>query len=191
MANWASVIYKAVGEKDDLQRIYEILTDLQTTKEQLCDNDFGNMWLGNLLVKLGFDWQNKKCRGYVSSFSLDDFSLDIFMETAWGEQCDVRYAIMEAFPGTHVYFMEEELGCGVCYTNDKNHEYFEDRYIVTGEEIDTEYFSDIELAAQYISSVTGISPIEPTLEAVQEAINEYTDRTDECLNIYEFEYTED
>ena len=63
----------------------------------------------------------------ITDYSLDGNVLTINQETAWCEQEGVRRIIEEKFPSIKVYFMEEESGCGVFYTNDSSGDYFPER----------------------------------------------------------------
>lgn len=44
---------------------------MEKRKTSILPNGFGKMWLGNLVYKLGGDWEKLRCRGEITDFSLD------------------------------------------------------------------------------------------------------------------------
>ena len=65
MPNWAYTQYHAVGDKEQLQQLHSIMDELESMKAPgLHENGFGPSWLGNLIIKLGGDWEKIYCRGY-------------------------------------------------------------------------------------------------------------------------------
>ena len=128
MPNWCSTSYKCVGDLKEVKSLHKILKYIDKRKTTILKNGFGKWWLGNLVHKLGGDWEKYRCRGEITDYFLDGNVLTINQETAWCEQEGLRQIIEEKFPSIKVYFMEEEPGCGVFYTNDSSGEYFPERY---------------------------------------------------------------
>ena len=118
MPNWCDTSYKCVGDLKEVKSLHKVLKYMEKRKTSILKNGFGKMWLGNLVHKLGGDWEKSRCRGEITDFSLDGNVLTINQETAWCEQEGVRQIIEKTYPSIKVYFMEQEPGCGVFYTND-------------------------------------------------------------------------
>lgn len=193
MPNWASVTYKCVGSPKEVGQLHSALKEIEQCKTTLIKNGFGKWWLGNLVVKLGGDWEKYRCRGEITDFDLDaDDCLTIWMETAWCEQEGVREIIEQTFRSITVFYIEEEPGCGVYCTNDRSRAFFTDRYFLDSSE-DTDYFSSIESAAERVAEIVG-HVVDLSVEAMQKALNEYVERQNKpnlfyCL--HEFEIVDD
>lgn len=162
MPNWCDCTYKCVGEPKEVKSLYRVLKYIEKRKTSIIENGFGKWWLGNLVTKLGGDWEKYRCRGEIIGYDYDMESnvLTIYQSTAWCEQEGVRGIIEERFPSIKVYYREEEPGCGVYYTNDSSGEYFPERYYLDSYE-DCEYFRTIEEAAGWVSEIVG-KTIPPT-----------------------------
>ena len=150
---------------------------MEKRKTSILSNGFGKMWLGNLVHKLGGDWEKLRCRGEITDFSLDGNVLTINQETAWCEQEGVRQIIEKAFPNIKVYFLEQESGCGVYYTNDASGDYFPERYFLDSNE-DWEYFETLDDAAEFVSKIVGYD-LEPSVTAIQNALDAYVKKHEE------------
>ena len=91
MPNWCDTTYICDGSKRQLIQLYNNIRDCKKGKYNLIKNDFGNLWLGNLLIALGCkDPNNKRARGDIVDCYWVNDTLVIHMETAWCEQEDVR-----------------------------------------------------------------------------------------------------
>lgn len=156
MPNWCSTDYKIIGDEKELKELKAILDRMKERDKPLNKNDFGNMWLGDLITELGFDWNEFRCRGSITDYSLEDNVLTICQETAWCEQEGVRMAIEERFPSLTVYFVEEETGCCIFRTNDATGDMFKYRYLLVSDE-DWEYFSSKDEMEGYIEKNYGDS----------------------------------
>ena len=92
--------------------LHDALKYIDKRKTTIVPNGFGKWWLGNLVTRLGGNWEDYPCRGDITSYSLEnETSLMIWQNTAWGEQEGVRKIIEEKLPSIKVYFQEEEPGC--------------------------------------------------------------------------------
>ena len=171
MPNWCSVSYKCVGDSKEVKSLYNVLEYINKRKTTILKNGFGKWWLGNLVHKLGGDWEKYRCRGEIIDYSLDGNVLTINQETAWCEQEGVRQIIEEKFPGIKVYFMEEEPGCEVFYTNDDSGDYFPERFFLNSYE-GCEYFETIEEAAEYVSEIVG-RKVKTDIGAIHRALDAY------------------
>lgn len=188
MPNWCDTTYKCVGDLKEVKALHRILKYIDKRKTSITKNGFGKWWLGNLVVKLGGDWERYRCRGEIIDYDFDGNVLTINQSTAWCEQEGVREIIEEKFPSIKVYYREEESGCEVFNTNDANGKYFPERYYLDSCE-DSEYFRTIEEAAHYVSEIIGKS-VEPDKNAIEEALDEYTEQLDDediWYSFHEFE----
>lgn len=191
MPNWAFVHYKVVGDKKEIATLDEILTNMRdgVYKDDgmvsLIKNDFGPMWLGNLVHVLGGNWEEIYCRGEITDFQLseDDSSLSVCMETAWSEPNEVRAFIQQKFPNLNILFSVEEPGMGVYATNDtefyENFRYYLDVCIDSRDcDMESEYFPTLEAVVAYIKEHLPVEPsvvLEPTKESINAFIDNWTE----------------
>lgn len=191
MPNWCDCVYKCVGDPKEVRSLHKVLKYIDKRKTSIVDNGFGKWWLGNLVTKLGGNWEKYRCRGEIIYYELNDNVLTIDQSTAWCEQEGVRQIIEEKFPSIKVYYREEEQGCGVFYTNDSSGEYFPERYYLDSYD-DSEYFRTIEEAAMYVSEIVG-KIVPPTEKDITQALDGYTEQQDNeniWYSFHEFEVVE-
>lgn len=187
MPNWASVTYKCVGAAKEVTELNTILERMNSRKEPKHPNGFGNLWLGELVIELGLDWEKLRCRGEITDYNCDEECVTIYQQTAWCEQEGVRQAIETKFPSIKVYFLEEEPGCEVYYTNDINGDWFSERFLLDGEEV-WEYFETIEEVSEYVNQTYGLTT-KADLEDIQMQLEEYVEGYDDddfYLKLHEF-----
>jgi len=111
----------------------------------------------------------------------------IWQNTAWGEQEGVRRIIEQKLPSIKVYF-QEEPGCVLFATN--SFEHFPERYLLDSYE-EPLYFVDIEEAAKCVSDIVG-HPVEPNVEAIDQALDDYLEVHEDNDTWYIFhEFIED
>ena len=167
---------------------------MEKRKTSILSNGFGKMWLGNLVYKLGGNWEELRCRGEITDFSLDSNVLTINQQTAWCEQEGVRLIIEQTFPSIKVYYMEQESGCEVFCTNDASGEYFPERYFLDSYE-DWEYFETIDDAAKFVSRIVGFE-VEADINSIDKALDDYVEEHEEenediFYSFHEFKVVED
>ena len=167
---------------------------MEKRKTSILSNGFGKMWLGNLVHKLGGNWEELRCRGEITDFSLDGNVLTINQQTAWCEQEGVREIIEKSFPSIKVYYMEQESGCEVFCTNDASGEYFPERYFLDSFE-DWEYFETLDDAAKFVSNIIG-HEVEPSVDEIDKALDKYVEEHEEenediFYSFHEFKVVED
>lgn len=192
MPNWCDTTYKCVGDLKEVRSLYRILKYIDNRKTPIVPNGFGNRWLGNLVTKLGGNWESCRCRGEILDYHIDGNVLTIYQSTAWCEQEGVREIIEKAYPSIKVYYREEEPGCEVYCTNDSSGTYFPDRYYLDAPCGDSEYFETIEDAVKYITELIG-KEVEPNKKAIDTALEEYTklqDDEDICYYFHEYDVIE-
>ena len=192
MPNWCDTTYKCVGSAKEVAELNTILERMNQRKEPIHPNGFGTLWLGELVIELGFDWEKYRCRGEITDFNYDgEGLLTIYQNTAWCEQEGVRKAIQERFPTIKVYFREEESGCEVYYTNDLSGDWFPEKFLLDGEDV-WEYFERLEELSKFLNDRYGLTT-KADLEDIQMQLNEYVEGYEDedfYLNLHEFQYVE-
>ena len=189
MPNWASVTYECVGDSIVELLLHDALKYIDKRKTSIVPNDFVKWWLGNLVTRLGGNWEDYPCRGEITSYSLEnDTTLMIYQNTAWGEQEGVRRIIEEKMPSIKVYFQEEEPGCGLFATN--SFEHFPERYLLDSYD-EPLYFETIDEAAKCVADIVGYT-VEPTVNAIDQALDDYMAEHEDNNIWYSFhEFIED
>lgn len=193
MPNWAYTQYHAVGDKEQLKKLHSIMDELECMKDPgLHENSFGSTWLGNLVIKLGGDWEKTYCRGYWDNLLLhDDGTVSFSVESAWGELNEVREFIEKKFPGVKLYFQCEESGNGVYETNDDTGEYFPERYYLWVEDSETQYHETLEGLINDVENITGSKNLK-TLDSCRKALESYSRKNhDLCYTLEEFSLVDD
>lgn len=197
MPNWCYTTYKIFGSKESRDEIKKVLDKMKADEEPVVENGFGTMWLGCLLHYLGEDWHNVYCRGSVIDYDVQECRgeqcLRIDTETAWTECKEVRDFLQEKFEDLTIYYISEESGMEEYYTNDVTGDIFLTRYFLDTccTDLDSEYFRTIEEAADYINA-SGVfdTKVEPTLESINNAIEEYLSKhedEDEYISFHEYQ----
>lgn len=193
MPNWCDTTYKVVFEKEEeAKELYSILERLAKSHEPVVKNGFGNLWLGCVLHELGYntkelDQKGIRHRGEVTDFYLDDNILTICQNTAWCEQEGFRQCIEKKYD-CKVYYLDEEPGCDNYSTNDKEGEFFTDKYVVETDDC-TEYFTSLTDVVKYIDSEFSIEVPDTTLEEIEEKLQEYENEF--WISIHEVQYVND
>lgn len=130
MPNWCNTEVYIKGSKEDIDKIQKILDNLSDRLTSLIKNDFGNLWLGNLVTRLGVYWKDVYCRGCINEYSRpNDTTLNLSIESAWHEPDEVFDIIRKKFKSTEIYYRAEEGGVSHYYQYDPEHKYF-DRYVL-------------------------------------------------------------
>lgn len=177
MPNWCFSNYVAEGPKEQLQKLYNTMTELEAMPAPgLIENGFGSSWLGNLVAALGVDplaQSNFRCRGEYYNVDWNQSGYLTFdTMTAWCEADDTRRLIEEKFPGIHLYFISEEFGCSYWATNDIEGKYFSERYYLFAENFDgdSNYYdtlSELIEAVEKATGKTGLQTFEDCDKALQ------------------------
>lgn len=180
MPNWSQSCYIADGDKQQIKRLHGIMLELEDMKSPgLHDNDFGAMWLGNLVIKLGGDWEKIYCRGYWNYLELKDDHLIIDVEAVWSEPDQFRHFIESKFPGIKLYYQCIEEGQGIFTTNDSSGVYFPDRYYFWVEDEDTEYYESLESLTNAVENITGSKHL-TTLSSCKKALESFSRKHHHC-----------
>lgn len=196
MPNWVFTSYVVTGDKEQLEEIYNIMTELEDMESPgLHDSEFGPTWLGNLIIKLGGDWQNINCRGYWDNLEYYDDKLQFTVEGAWGELDEVRYFLEEKFPGIKIYYRAEDSDMGIYTTNDDTEQYFPEKYYlwVSGDDLDEEnsYHDSLKSLIREIENITGYKNLR-TYTSCEKALEKYSrNHSDFCYRLLEYEVIPD
>lgn len=155
------------------------MDELECMKEPLHPNGFGASWLGNLVIKLGRDWNKVYCRGSWDDLTFNGEEITFHVESAWGELNEVRELIEEHFPDIKLYFQSEEPGMGLYTTNDDTGQYFPDQFYLWVEDEDTEYYQDLKSLAEAVESITGSKHL-TTLDSCKKALESFSRKHHNC-----------
>ena len=188
MSNLALTSVYVVGDKRQLRSLYGKMARLENRKKPLIDSNFGNCWLGNLVAKLGANWQKIYCRGRWMSLQLKRNALYFFIETAWETPYKFLLLIQKVYPLLKVYFAAEGEGWDAYVTNDCEGIVFPHRYILDMPP-DVEYYVTIREVCEQVSAYIG-KEIEPTKEALFAAIDEWEEENtdiEKYIIVKEFE----
>ncbi len=189
MPNWCSTSVKIVGEKESIDKIHAILDEMQNGEDPKT-SDFGRMWLGELVKKLGGDIERVYCRGWIDWYDSNDEELSLSYESAWAPMFDVHNLIREKFPDVAVYYQAEEPGMIIYQTN--SYDYFPNRYYIRVEGMDIEpYVEDLNELISIVKDITGKSELK-TFEDCKSAMETYTEEHNDLgYTLEEFELIED
>ena len=184
MPNWCDTTYKCVGDLKEVRSLYKTIKANDKRKTPRVENGFGRLWLGCIINALGEDWEQLRCRGEITDYHIDGNILTISQNTAWCEQEGFRECIEKKYPSIKVYYQEQEPGCDVFYTNDSSGLYFPDRYFLDSYD-EPLYFETIGEAAECVSDIVG-HPVEATIKAIDEALDEYVEEHEDDDIFYSF-----
>lgn len=194
MPNWAYTMYIVRGDEEEVAKLHQVIKDLDTRAESLLPNDFGKLWMGNLVYVLGGDWEKVYCRGKILDYGMTENGVLRFdVESAWGELDEVRALILSRFPKLEIRFRSDEPDMDHFSTNDDSGATFSDRWLLDWEDAARnlylrEYFSDLPAVAAFLKEQNIVSetiaPTESALRSVLDAI--WTARPDEvCYTLKE------
>ena len=185
MANMASVSYAIEGPEESLKKIEEALVkavhsnnnkyDLYQAAEYLGLPDIKEARLGGELSDVP-GWDKKHSTLRFSS------------EERWGLQ-DFAELLEEKFPDISIYWVMEEPGMDLYFTNDKKGKYFPERYWVDTAQDDiyqSEYFCTEEDMYEWLNEKYGVK----SEEEVEAWNADYEATGDDCENfiyIHKFE----
>ena len=168
------------------------MAELENMKSPgLHENGFGSTWLGNLVIKLGGDWNKIYCRGSWDNLLYENGVISFSIESAWNEPNEVRHFIEEKFPNIKLYYQSEESGMGIYITNDDTGQYFPERFYLWVENEETEYYDNLENLILDIEKITGSKNLK-TLDSCRKALNSYSRKnSDLCYTLEEFSFVAD
>lgn len=176
--------YMVTGDKDQVKGLYSVMRELEKMDSPgLHENGFGSAWLGNLVVRLGGNYNKIYCRGsWFDLQLLSDDLLHFSVEAAWGEPFEVRQLLEETFPGIKIYYECSEPGMAVYETNDAEKKYFKDRYCLWTDRDGEEYYETLESLIKAVKKITGKTKLK-TFQDCLKALDE-THEIEYSLNEY-------
>lgn len=190
MPNWCYTHYTIEGESKELKTFYDLIKELDNKVVPDIKNDFGTLWLGSIVNRLGADWKTVCCRGKISDYQFTDNSLMISTSTAWTEMAEWRNFIKSKFPSFKFFFMSEEDGNEYYVTNDNKGKYYSYRYYLDDAESGSKYFETLKEACDYVSSLTGHKATD--LLEIQNAIDAFNaQQEDDCVSFHSFRILDD
>ena len=178
MPNWAYTSYVIKGSESEVAALHKTIKDLEAKKGSYLPNDFGKLWLGNLVSILGGDWEKIYCRGQILDYSLQDGLLKLNVESAWGEMDETRHFLQTVFPSLEIYYQTEEPGMCIFQTNDPDGTFFPEKWLLDwcDEKKNLylyEYFEDLPAVVAYLKENGVITKdVEATKEAITAALDE-------------------
>lgn len=187
MPNWCDTHYRILGDKNQIDEIYNAIEHLKSLPEPFVKNGFGKLWLGCLVNYLGGDWQKVNCRGEITDYMRYEESLDIYTMTAWAECNEVRAFLEDKFPDISIYYLAEEPGMCEYYTNDKDGSNFHAKYMLYIEDIlDEDYYWTLQEVAEAINDlgIEGLH-VEPDEQSINNVLSDYEESHDDFY--YSFE----
>lgn len=192
MPNWAYSQYHAIGDKEQLDKLHTIMSELEEMKSPgLHENGFGSTWLGNLVIKLGGDWKKIYCRGSWDNLIYEDGVISFSVESAWGELNEVRHLIEEKFPDIKLYYQCEELGMGIYITNDDTGQFFPEEYYLWVENGETDYYDNLDDLLKDVEKITGSKNLR-TLDSCRKALESYSRKNSDLgYTLEKFQVQED
>ena len=126
MANLCFTDIKIVDSEDNLELIEKNILD--ATSSNPLGSDFGNDWLGNLLLHIGVPEDevvhgNMRCRGIISCVDWCEKAgnkwINVFTETAWRPNVECVKKFAEHYSGTcKITYAGDEGWNGLFWTND-------------------------------------------------------------------------
>ena len=185
MPNWCFTSLVVRGDENEVRDLYEKMKSLEDRKETLVPNGFGKTWLGNLVTILGGDWDEVRCRGEWFNLALGDYEcvLRFDTESAWTYPEELIDFLLEKYPGIDIYFSAEEPSMAIYLTNDVDGLYFADRYVLSQEDSDPEYYSAGE-EKEFLRDLSEMIGKEiNNLDDVRKEVCEYnSEHEDNCID---------
>ena len=202
MANVCFTDYVLVGSKEKLDFMQKVMEDLNALEKPLVENDFGNLWMGCILTRLGIDWTTVPCRGKVTSFQrVEDGRMEVEVESAWEDLDEAWLAIRHKLVHVRIFYFAQETSSEYLRTNDVEGRYFPCRFVLdfSNERKNVflqEGFSSIGQVVKFINDngLLGKPVLRETLYDVQEALDEYWalhEEEDLTCNLMEVEVVSD
>lgn len=157
MPNWASVSYRIVGPKETLQKVYDAV------QHPVIEEGASEDWEGNVLKTLKPDWKQEidiRMRGFIQDYDFTDSDecpyISINAEEAW-DKTDFSQELLKILSDINIFYIVEEPGLEVYYTNDAEGVFFPERFYVdthfNGND-DSECFQTEKDAYHFIAKIT-------------------------------------
>ena len=153
MPNWCYNYEKIVGPKEEVKPLYDKLTEW--IYDDVCPNSFKDGWLGNIVSHSGIDdgkepdYQKYPCRGELADpFSYEEENnegiISFATTTAWGPIPATWYAVLKKHaPHAKYYYMAEEPGMAIFESNDYEHRFYDEVFVISCDFSDEENLPEI------------------------------------------------
>ncbi len=179
MPNWCytDISISRPAKDGGVKELYDKLLEA-TARDSSVENDFGKMWLGNIVEKLlkedpvsgGYE-----CRGTLCQFDMTEAEDEINLgtETAWGPMLKMWLDIIDKYcPGAEFVYTAEESGNGLYQTNDPD--YIGKYYVDSWEnEVEAEWVASEDYVRSTARKLTGKKCDRRTkIENVVEMVND-------------------
>ena len=178
MPNWCFTQIIFHGNKTEIEDFHKKVTEW--TSESLAKSDFGNIWLGNILVGAGLGDRIDsgptmlRCRGtlsYIDEIEDDGEDNAIFRvdtETAWAPMTLMWKAVIDKLEYKTIGFsyMAEEPGCEVYEIYDPYGDYDEHYYVdvfIDGEDCENESLQRLDNSRYFASDETLVYALQKLL----------------------------
>ena len=191
MPNWCCTTYRVFGDKEQRDKLFNILNELKDLPEPRVKNGFGNLWLGCIVDYLGGDWNKIYCRGDIVDYGKTEDYVQMEAETAWREMHEFRHYVEKKMPGLKFIYISDEPGMCEYYTNDKNYKVFHTRYGLDFGNCDSEWFENLEEMANWMNNIEDhrFSGVEPNWESISAAFKKYEEEHEDVYcQLIEYEY---
>ena len=189
MPNWCYTCYKVFGDKEQINKLYSAIKEMDEQETPRIENGFGNLWLGCLVDYFGGNYEDIKCRGEITEYEMQEDVLRICTETAWCELNEVRKFLENVLPGIKIYYISEEPGMEEYYTNDSTYEIFHTKYFLDTCDLDfdsEEFANEKELVAFLNSKGIKCHDEESAMKAVKEYADDIEDE-DKYISLYKYQ----
>ena len=183
--NMSNLVFMSVcfkGDQRQLKSLYGKMKRLQERKEPLVKNDYyhSKQWLGNLVKRLGANYNSVYCRGTWDCLKMNEKTLYFTTETASQPPFRLLKLIASVYPSLSFYFEAEGDDWDCLLTNDVEGIFFPYHYLVDSD-MGYEYFIELEEVCQFLSPrITIVGQSEDNL---YEAIDEWEENNND-LNKY-------
>lgn len=187
MANTCTTEYVLEGEGAQIRALHSELERIAKDKPDCTNYQDWHVqpnWLGYIAEKaLGLESEKIDCRGEfalgeIANCPYDDelLTLEVSAFSAWSPCYELFEKLAEKY-GCNLYWIAEELGCGLFESNDFDEKYFHDTIIVDTPEYGCQYFCNQEEALKAIQEEVGDNTL--TWEQVEDLEDFY---------VYDVEY---
>ncbi|MFR9545659.1 MAG: hypothetical protein SNJ29_08800 [Rikenellaceae bacterium] len=195
MANNCSTCHKIFGDKEEIAKFYEKLSNLQQINSEYYQKwckarredtplpeyppeitqNTCCLWLGDIVSHFGGDNESVPCRGTMDTLELmSDNVIWIVTDTAWCPMPEVWDVVLKDYPSLKFYYLAEECGCEIYINSDPTGEYFDELYYIDdcggdGAYVsnDEDLFSDIAVRLE-VEKIESFEELDRLLEAYNE-----------------------
>ena len=218
MPNWCYNSEVIAGPKEQVKPLYNNLA--KWIHDDICKNGFSQGWLGNIVghadIETDENPDNWKyhCRGEL----VDEFDyyeegnegiIQFATETAWAPFPETWYAVLKkCAPDAKYYYMADEPNMGIYESNDINHRFFKEQFVVSysfwdrenlpepyltefkdaGDDMDWDWNEEAVIGMMQRITGTKETDFKKLLQLFEEKTEEDLGDSDNYINVYQIEY---